>query len=373
MRSKTIVFLASLVLMGGMFSTGPGEANAQNPNGAVFVMSNAAENNQIDAYVRHADGSLQADGVFSTGGDGSGGTVDPLHSQGSLVLSNDHQLLFAVNAGSGTVSSFAVHASTLTLLGTEPSGGTTPSALAQNGNLLYVLNSGGDGNVSGFHVAPGGRLKPIENSTRDLSGNTTSPTSLAISPNGRFLVVTESATNNIDVFRIYPDGSLSDVRVDPSSGVTPFGAKFAPDGVVIVANNTSGAGTVSSYDLQWDGSLKVLSAAVPSLGSGTCWNVIAPDGRYTYTANANTSNLSGFAIGRQGTLTPLGATIVAANPPGSTNIDTAISEDGKFIYTLNGGSGNIGVFSVAADGSVTFLTTVGGLPPAGGLNGIAAY
>lgn len=71
-------------------------------------------------------------------------------------------------------------------------------------------------------------------------------------------------------------------------------------------------------------------------------------------------------------MTPVGATVLAANPPGSTNIDTAISQDGRFIYTLNGGSGTIGVFSVARDGNLTFITTVGGLPAAG-LNGIAAY
>jgi len=78
--------------------------------------------------------------------------VDPLHSQGSLRLSADHRLLFAVNAGSGTISSFAVDGTRLTLVSMEPSGGSEPSALAQLGDLLYVLNSGGNGNVTGFHV-----------------------------------------------------------------------------------------------------------------------------------------------------------------------------------------------------------------------------
>jgi hypothetical protein len=38
---------------------------------------------------------------FPTGGRGSGGVTDPLGSQGSLTLSQDHSLLFAVNARNG--------------------------------------------------------------------------------------------------------------------------------------------------------------------------------------------------------------------------------------------------------------------------------
>ena len=368
-RSNLPLFVLPLVLSGA-FVARVGAAEPADPNGAVFVMTNAAENNQIDAYIRRADGSLQAAGEFSTGGNGSGGTVDPLHSQGSLLLSADHSLLFAVNAGSGTISSLAVHGSSLALLDTEPSGGTFPSALAQVGKLVYVLNSGGRGNVSGFHVSPDGRLRPIENSTRDLSGAATSPTSLAFSPNGLFLVVAESATNNIDVFHVYADGTLSDISVDPSSGATPFAAEFAPNGALIVANASN---TISSYDVHWDQSLKAISASVPTLGLATCWNVVTPNGRYVYTANAMTSNLSGFEVERSSQLSPIGATVLAENPAGSANIDTTISADGRFVYTLNGGSGAIGVFSVSQNGNLAFLRTVGGLPAAAGLNGIAAY
>jgi hypothetical protein len=51
-------------------------------------MTNAASNNQIE-YTRLADGSLGFSGSFATGGNGSGGTIDPLSSQGSLTLSAD--------------------------------------------------------------------------------------------------------------------------------------------------------------------------------------------------------------------------------------------------------------------------------------------
>jgi 6-phosphogluconolactonase len=99
-----VLFLAAAVVLGFAVN----RAAAEDQPGAVFAMTNAASNNQVNAYTRHEDGSLEFSAAFPTGGNGSGGTVDPLHSQGSLKLSADHRLLFAVNAGSGTVSSFAV-------------------------------------------------------------------------------------------------------------------------------------------------------------------------------------------------------------------------------------------------------------------------
>jgi 6-phosphogluconolactonase len=345
-------------------------AQAGEDGGAVFVMTNAASGNQINAYTRNEDGTLQSAGAFSTGGNGSGGAIDPLHSQGSLVLTSDHHLLFAVNAASGTVSSFAVHGSDLKLVDTEPSGGSSPTALAQVGNLLYVLNSGGNGNVTGFHVGHDGSLSQIKTSTRSLSGTATSPTSLAFSPNGLFLVVTESATNNIDVFRVRESGELSTITVNPSSGSVPFAAIFSREGVLIVGNASN---DTSSYELQWNGTLSVVSSQIPTLGMATCWDVIAGEGRYVFTSNAGSSTVSGFAIGRTGSLTAIDETVVGTNPSGSTNLDIAASADGKFIYTLNSGAGAIGVFSVDRDGSLKAVTQVGGLPASAGLNGIAAY
>jgi len=79
-------------------------------------------------------------------------------------------------------------------------------------------------------------------------------------------------------------------------------------------------------------SLRVISASVPTSGLAACWDVITPNGRYVYTANAMTSNLSGFEMAFNGTLTAIGATVLAENPAGSANIDTTVSQDGNFVY-----------------------------------------
>jgi len=51
---------------------------------AVFVMTNDADRNAVIVFRRESDGSLTRAGRFFTGGRGSGGTTDPLGSQGSL-------------------------------------------------------------------------------------------------------------------------------------------------------------------------------------------------------------------------------------------------------------------------------------------------
>jgi len=61
----------------------------------VFVMTNDADSNEVIAYDRTPYGTLFSPHRYKTDGRGSGGTVDPLASQGSLTLSQDSSLLFA--------------------------------------------------------------------------------------------------------------------------------------------------------------------------------------------------------------------------------------------------------------------------------------
>ena len=159
--------------------------------GAVFVMTNAAGGNQVIAYARDTDGKLQQRAIYDTEGRGGGGTIDPLQSQGALSLSPDGSMLYAVNAGSGTVTSFQVHGANLTLAGHVPSGGSEPVAVTRFGNIVYVLNGAGPGDVVAFEVNKAGHLQQIAGSTTYLSGVNTGGASISVRPDGKFLVVVE--------------------------------------------------------------------------------------------------------------------------------------------------------------------------------------
>lgn len=350
----------------------------QSESGAVFVMNNSASRNEIISFDRAADGSLQQRGTFSTGGRGSGGVTDPLESQGSLTLSQDHSLLFAVNAGSGEISVFQVHGSHLALIDRKPTAGSEPNAVALHGGLAYVLNVGGSSNVVGFTVSANGQLRQIPNSTRFLTTNNSEAASLAFSPNGQFLVVTERATNHIDVFQVQADGTLGPIIVntDPEAGA--FSITFAPSGAALVSETGpaggSDASTISSYSILTNGTLSAVSTGVPTLGNANCWNVATPNGLWVYVSNAASSTIAGFHIGRDGSLTPIDATVLGINPTGAGNLDIAVSDDSKFLYTLNSGDGTIGVFAINQQGgALSNVSDYQVISAKAGFNGIAAF
>jgi 6-phosphogluconolactonase len=342
---------------------------------AAFVMTNSAEKNDVISFVRAEDGSLHESKHFATGGRGSGGTTDPLQSQAALTTSQDYAWLFAVNAGSGELSLFRVNGSELELVDRASVDGSEPVSVAQSGNLVYVANAGGTSNVVGFWLR-NGHLEEIEHSTRFLSTTSAGPGSVAFSPNGKWLAVVEKATNSIDIFVVQTDGSLSQRVSTPSAGPGAFAAQFAPNGALLVSetgpSGVPNSSAISSYMVQADGTLKVISASVPTLGAANCWNAITPDGRFVYTGNSGSSNISGFAIGGDGSLTPLAVTLVGSNPAGATNIDMNISADGKFLFTLNTGNGTVGIFAIQKDGTLIGLGEASGLSAKAGFQGITA-
>jgi 6-phosphogluconolactonase (cycloisomerase 2 family) len=338
-------------------------------------MTNNADANQVVAFQRDPDGTLHNPQSYGTDGRGSGGTVDPLASQGSLTLSTDGAWLFAVNAGSGSVSVFRVNGAKLELTDRVATEGSEPNSVAQFGSLVYVLNTAASSGVVGFRFN-NGKLVRIPDSLRFLSGNAVASGSVAFSPDGRLLIVTEKATNNLDVFKVQSDGSLSQATITKSVGPGAFSAVFTRNDVAVVSETGAGgpnSSAISSYSVQSDGTLTPISSSVPTLGSANCWNVVTPDGRFVYVSNAGSGSVSGFAIGSAGTLTPLPGTVLAINPTGSSNIDVTVSLDGKFLYTLNAGTGAVGVFAIQpTNGTLTDLGADGSLPAAAGLNGIAA-
>jgi 6-phosphogluconolactonase (cycloisomerase 2 family) len=343
--------------------------------GAVFVMTNDAATNEVISYERTPDGQLFVGGRFATGGRGSGGTGDPLQSQGSLTLSENGSLLFAVNAGSGTVSVFRVKGASLKLLDQANSGGSEPLAVAKNGSFVYVLNGAAAGTVVGFRWDDK-ELRQMPNALSYLSGTSAGGSSITISPDGKTLVVTERLTNSIDTFNINADGTLTPIVVNTSTAPGVFSAIFAPDGKVIVSETGPAGGTnasaISSYSVLGDGTLSAISQSVPTLGAANCWNAIAPNGKWVYVSNAASNTLSGFSIGNGGVLTAIGGTVLGINPAGSGNLDIAVSSDSSFVYTLNSAAGTISIFGIQKDGSLTTLGQIGGLPKAAGFNGIAA-
>src|SRR5712671_4160252 len=198
-----------------------GNQSGENGDGprAVYTLTNQVAGNAVAVFNRSADGTLTAAGTIATGGTGTGAG---LGSQGAVALSDDGRRLFAVNAGSNDVSVFDVGPAGLSLASRTASGGPLPISLTVHGNVLYVLNAGGNGNISGFIVGTGGDLTAIAGATLPLSGTSVGPAQVQFSPDGSHLVVTEKATSRLDVYAVDANGAASWLSTTPSAGGTPF-------------------------------------------------------------------------------------------------------------------------------------------------------
>jgi len=357
-RILTLLLLLTLLILG---SSGQVFADGYDAN-AVYVMNNDADANAILVFDRAADGTLTEAGSYLTGGLGTGGG---LGSQGALVLSDNGRWLFAVNAGSDEVSVFAADGTNLHLADTVASGGERPVSLTVHGNWVYVLNAGGSGNITGFYLRANGRLSPIPYSTQPLSnggvGDAPGPAQVSFRPDGRQLVVTEKATNQILTYDVRRSGQATAPVVNASEGVTPFGFDFTPDGTLLVSEAFGGAdsaSTASSYGFS-HGQLEVISSTVATNQTAACWLIVTPDGKYAYTTNTGSSSVTGFQIGPNGSLELLDADgRTGETGEGSRPIDAIISSDGTTLYVLSGGTSTVTAFHIAADGSLTNLGNV---------------
>ena len=377
-RLATLVGMAALAACSDQTRTNPlapdqalaSRGVGASDEGAVFVTTNGANGNEVKAFSRAADGSLSPLGSFATGGTGVGGVGDPLTSQGAAALSPDHRLLFVVNAGSNDVSVFQVKKDGLKLVDRESSAGVFPVSVAASNDALYVLNAGSsDVGIFGYNAS--GNLSSRGKAA--LSPNTAGPTEVRVSPNGRWLDVTERVSNTIDAFRIADDGSLGAPVESASAGQTPFGFQFTPKGLVVISE--AGTASASSYNQTSSGALTPVSSAVSNGGQAApCWLIVDPRGRFAYTANAGGSSISGYSIGNDGTLSLLtlgGRTGDLGT--GAQPLDIDFGGDGRFLYVLENGRGTIGAFAVNADGTLTPLADTPGLFARSGFMGLAAF
>lgn len=338
-----------------------------NPDGphAVYTLTNQVAGNAVAVFTRSAAGTLTPAGSYATGGTGTG---DGLGSQGSIVLSDDGRWLFAVNAGSNDVSVFHVRETGLALASRTPSGGTQPISVTASGGVVYVLNAGGDGNITGFALSQTGALTPIPGSTRPLSGTNVDPAQVSFSPDGRQLIVSEKAANLLDVYAVDAQGVAGARTSVGSAGGTPFGFAFGLRSLLLVSE-AAAPGSASSYVLGRDGELRVVSGAVPTHQGAPCWVVVTSDGRFGYTGNGEGS-VSGFGINPDGGISLLDADGATAVVGGGVN-DLALSGDSRFLYVLQvGDAPAVHGFRVQPDGHLEPLGPVAGLPA--GTRGLAA-
>jgi 6-phosphogluconolactonase len=326
----------------------------------VYVLSNKP-NNSVLVFDRASNGSLSFIQEAATQGAGTGGTGDPLQSQGSVALRADNKVLLAVNPASGEVTAFRVTEAGLEFGSKVSSGGFFPVSVTVYNSLVYVVNQLGIPNITGYTVSDTGQLTQIAGSERDLAGGPLAlPAEVGFTPDGTQLIVTEKGTALLDTFNVLASGQTDGPLPERSRGKTPFGFVFGPGDSVIASEAEGGLpmlATASSYRLTGNVIPQPVSKKVRDHGTAACW--VAVTGDVAWVVNTASASISSYNIGSNGSI--ILANPVAASIPDTVPIDAAASGDGGFLYQVLSTTGQIAVFSINGS-ALNPVTTVNGLP-----------
>jgi 6-phosphogluconolactonase len=344
------LLVASLSLFGA--AAAASASTASPVTGYTYIDGNTAGANTIDAFARHADGSLTplAGSPFAAGGAGLG---TGLASQGAIQATQDGRYLLAVDAGSNQISVLRVTAGGVPVLVGQPvfSGGIKPvSVTVSPSGLVYVANSGAGGsNYTGLRLGFGGSLTPIPGATYAVPDGS-GLGDVFFNALGNHLIGTRTGTSEIDSFVVLPGGHLLAAQGSPftGQGLGQLGAEFSPanPSQLFVSNAHNGAllGTVSAYRDSFLGQLSPIGSSPYADGqTAPCWVEISHDGKYLFAVNTGSGTISSYAINPDGSLTLIGSTAING---GGADIDARLSPDGN--YLLVDGSGNhfVSVFAV---------------------------
>jgi 3-carboxymuconate cyclase len=366
-----LVALATAGLVAGFASTADASPARAWPaqTGAVFVQTDNVAGNAIAAYRRQANGALTPAGTYPTGGLGGvlgGSVVDHTASEGSLVAA--HGSLYAVNAGSNTITSFAIEGDHLIRRQIVSSGGDFPVSIAVHGDLLYVLNARGGGSIQGF-VDVNGYLIRVPSWNRQLGFDpnatpefTSTPAQIGFTPDGSQLVIaTKGDSSSLDVFGVGLLGPTPQPVITALPGAVPFGFAFDQGGNLALTE--AGTNSVATFRIESNGTAAQIAVAATGQ-KATCW--IVADGSRLYASNAGSATLSIYGDDGSGALTAQGT---ASTDPGT--VDAAVTPSGTYLYVQTGVTGAVDEFAVAPSGALTRIGSVT-VPNAAGGEGIVA-
>lgn len=337
-------------------SSKAGKSSKGGKGGALYTMTNVAEN-KILIYSRNGnDGTLTFEGSELTtglGGDEPGISADSLTVAGECLL--------AVNGFSHDISTFQIHSvSEISLAGKVASGGTYPVSIAEKDGLVYALNTGGNGSIQAYSLTQNDCLLspiggPIELRATvvpplDPPNSNTIAGDIRFTPQGQLLVTIKingglasfasgSSEGSLNFYDIDPedgstsDGALTQTLVSLNGGTTiPFSFDFDDDGRVLVAEAISGGPTSSgAVGIFEDGELV---ERVENGQNAVCWIAYSSESSCIYTSNTNLdASLSSFSL-KNGSLELVASRVVDIDLPG----DLALSNDEEYLYVLSFGN-----------------------------------
>ncbi|KAK8085903.1 hypothetical protein PG994_000877 [Apiospora phragmitis] len=339
---------------------------------AIYTISNDQQNAvvampvQADGMVGKATTSTATGGIGANGIDGSTNqpsAPDALFSQSALTVAG--KMLFAVNAGSNTVSMFAIDAADptkLTMVGKPaavPGEFPTTVAASDKHKMVCVGTTGAKAGVAcaPFSAAAGGigpmdALRPFDlgQSTPPVGPtNTVSHVFFSRDQQTLFTTVKGDPTKNntgfLARFAVVAadagggcDGGAATVaqkgaKASPAGTAVLFGAATIPGSQDLFATDASFGAAVLS--VQNDGhAVAVKGKGVVDGQKATCWATVSPATKSAFVTDVGTNRLVEMSVANARVM---GQVDLSANgDPGMIDVMAG----GNFIYALSPGNGS---------------------------------
>lgn len=284
------------------------------------------------SIVVHPSGSFVYVANFSAGNvtifsrDNKGGlasATDPTTSQPlgpvtvgmnpiAMAISPNGQFLYVLNQETSTghpdISAFSVNntSGSLTAIGAPvPINDQIPTAVGlvstplsiavtANSKFLYVADPV-VGTLAGFVVGSSGALSVMEGSPFFVGG---APAFLVGDPRGKFLYVANSATDQISAFALEPNaGTPSPVNGSPfAAGTTPVSLAIDSTGILLIAAN-KGSNNISAYSInRATGALSQVSGSPFATGTTPVFVAVDVSNIFVYVADSGSNDIAAFAV-----------------------------------------------------------------------------
>ena len=352
-------------------------ANAQKR--FVYLNNQDQPNNITGWLINNSTGSLTplAGSPFNTGGQGASGPIESM----AIAHTENGDVLYAANGGDPSVSILRINPGTGNLMpiGASPfllndSIGTFDMAISPNHHLLFATNDSG----TVIHVLAvsqeNGALKEVAGSPFPAGDNMSG---LWVTANGKFLLASGQTHNAVSVFAIASTGAISPVPGSPfaaNASVSDVRSNCANDRVFTADN---GSAYIDAYSLAPNGALTPVPGSPFYNGAtGTGPNsfdlAIAPNGRFVFTTDSFSTDITSFAVAADGALSQ------APGSPYSTGGwlgGTAITNRGDYLYSVSFADGSVNGEAIHPDGSLTLVGSFssGQISPNGEPNSVIAY
>jgi 6-phosphogluconolactonase (cycloisomerase 2 family) len=239
----------------------------------------------------------------------------------AMVVDPNSSFVFVANAGSNSISVFAIDQSTGALKevnGSPFTTGATPVSLACRGTSLFVANQGA-AEISAYSFdSKTGSLALVGSAA--AGANTTS---IEADSGGTFVYVADGTANTVTVYSTGSSG-LTMTSTSVAVGSTPSDVHLDPSGKYLYVAN-AGSNNVSGFTIEGSGGLSPISGSPWSAGTGSSYLTSSLNGNYLFVANRGAGSVSSFQVGNGGALTPVNgspfATSGYTSPDGLASLD----------------------------------------------------